>query len=52
MKPLTREWVMKAEEDFEVARRLSRSRSIPLCYENGCRECFEDLPIRSRNIAE
>jgi HEPN domain-containing protein len=30
MKPLTREWVMKAEEDFEVARRLSRSRSIPL----------------------
>jgi HEPN domain-containing protein len=30
MNPLTHEWIQKAEEDFEAARRLSRSRTIPL----------------------
>ncbi|MEI8138638.1 MAG: HEPN domain-containing protein [bacterium] len=30
MNPLTREWVVKAEEDFEAALRLSRCRKISL----------------------
>ena len=30
MKPSTREWVKKAEEDFEAAKSLSRKRSRPL----------------------
>ncbi|MEI6564465.1 MAG: HEPN domain-containing protein [bacterium] len=30
MNPLTHEWVEKAEEDFEAARRLSRCRTVSL----------------------
>ncbi|MBK8913421.1 MAG: HEPN domain-containing protein [Phycisphaerales bacterium] len=43
MKPLAREWVAKAEEDFAVARRESRARAVP-AYGAACfhaQQCAE-----------
>jgi HEPN domain-containing protein len=43
MKPLTREWIEKAEEDFAVASRLARTRKTPVwnatCFH--CQQCVE-----------
>jgi HEPN domain-containing protein len=43
MKPLTAEWVRKAEEDYEAVRHLSRRRSAALagivCFH--CQQCIE-----------
>ena len=52
MNPLTHEWIQKAEEDFEAAQRLSRSRTIPLwnavcfhaqqCAEKYLKACLQE----------
>lgn len=43
MKPLTREWIKKAEEDFVAAERLARIRKPPIwnivCFH--CQQCIE-----------
>lgn len=43
MKPLTREWIKKAEEDFVAAERLARIRKSPVwnvvCFH--CQQCIE-----------
>jgi HEPN domain-containing protein len=35
MKPLTREWVKKAEGDFQTAQRETRARKLPN-YDSAC----------------
>ncbi|MBI1765947.1 MAG: HEPN domain-containing protein [Acidobacteria bacterium] len=43
MKPITAEWVRKAEDDWDVARKTYRARKIPVydaaCYH--CQQCAE-----------
>jgi len=52
MNPLTHEWIQKAEEDFEAAQRLFRSRKVPLwnavcfhaqqCVEKYLKACLQE----------
>ena len=56
MNPLTHEWVEKAEEDFEAARRLSRCRAVPLwnavCFHaQQCAEKYLKAVLQEREAA-